>query len=277
MYSRTSNWARRWLFLLLHLESVDHDSQIVKPFIIWSLLNGGVFFYFLVEKFLVLILIRVHIVMEPNNLLVSCQSLNAPCSQALTQINLRTLWPILRQQPESADFGDAFWGVPLLDLNGLHIFSHLHVADVHLLVIGVVSDAILVAIEHLGLEFQRDRRECILIFVYRIFDRFKLYWQRTNVPKAPPVGLSQRPLLFLPRQVPNDGKLANIAHAKRLHNAIVSPKRRLSQLLLLLEVVLQLVRFMSDKLIDGFSHFASLCIVKAGTLEVDGPAIQVAL
>ena len=115
------------------------------------------------------------------------------------------------------------------------------------------------------------------MFVYRIINLFKLDWQGTNVPQAYPVSLRQWPLLFLPRQVPNDGKLADIAHAERLHNAIVAPKRRLSQLLLLLYLVLELDRFIRDELIDGFSHFFSLCIIKASALQVDRPATQVAL
>ena len=91
--------------------------------------------------------------MESDNLLVLCKGLNAPRSQALTQINLRTLRLILRKQPKPADLSDAFRGVPLLDFNGMHIFPHLHVADVHFLVIRVVLNAILITIELLGLEF----------------------------------------------------------------------------------------------------------------------------
>ena len=93
--------------------------------------------------------------MQPDYLLIFCEGLNAPRSQALTQINLRTVRLILRQQPESADFGDAFRGVPLLDLNGVHILPHLHMTDVHLILRfnSSFSVGVYVAIEYLGLKF----------------------------------------------------------------------------------------------------------------------------
>ena len=72
MYSGTSNWARRWLFLLLHLEPIDYESQVIEPFIILSHLKSRVFHFFLVPKLRLLIVISLHIVVKPDNLLVLC-------------------------------------------------------------------------------------------------------------------------------------------------------------------------------------------------------------
>ena len=170
LQSWTAYGARRRPFLLLHLEAIDYESQVVKPFgltIPYSCLLSLCNFKIALESVRFVDVFSVHVVMHPDDLLIVCERLNTPSSQALTQVYLSALCAVLGQQPDTANFCDSFRCVPLLDLNGLHIFSHLYMADMNILINVILFSTLLrrkeVALEHLCLKNQRDRRESLFL------------------------------------------------------------------------------------------------------------------
>ena len=139
--------------------------------------------------------------MKPNDLLIVCECLNTPGSQALTQVYLSALCAVLGQQPDPANFCDTFRRISLLDSNGLHIFSHLYMADMNVLFQMIFLFTLLrrneVALKRLCLKHQRDRCEGFFLDTNRVLNFFELNGQRPDVPQVFPVLLGQGPLLPL--------------------------------------------------------------------------------